>query len=82
MLAAPGQVWASTDPRDVANGWRQVRVCTRVDAFAGIAYLRTLFDGEPRSNAKGNKMASTGTINRHRYLRPATLDERQAVGLN
>ena len=79
MKAAVGQVWASTDPRDVTLNVRQERIVTDVpgpgDSRHGTAFLRTTgsrFDG-----SFGIKLAKDGSIPRHRYVSPGLDPQRQ-----
>lgn len=58
-----GQVWASTDPRDVASGERQHRVVTYVDPDR--AYLHT--PGSRYDGSFGVRIIN-GRIDRHRRV--------------
>lgn len=66
MKAATGQVWASTDPRDVRLNVRQERVVT--DVRDGYAFLHTR--GGSHGGAHGVKLSVNGSIPRHRYVSP------------
>jgi len=72
-----GQIWASTDHRDVKNGWRQRREVTAVvyppdtrasNAPYGIAYLHT--EGSRFTGSFGVRIAKNGKIERHRLVHP------------
>lgn len=65
MKAQVGQIWASTDARDVALNSRQERVVT--DVRDGYAYLQTRGIGA-RTGAYGVKLSANGSIPRHRYV--------------
>lgn len=73
-----GQVWASTDSRDVKNGWRQRRVVTDIvyppdtrsrNAPYGLAFLRTT-PASRYTGSFGNKLSPDGKIERHRLVHP------------
>jgi len=72
-----GQIWASTDPRDVKHGWRQRREVTAVvyppdsrakNAPYGVAFLRT--EGSRFTGSFGSRMTKSGRIERHRLVHP------------
>ena len=73
MKAAVGQLWASTDPRDVRLNVRQERVVT--DVRDGYAFLHTR--GGAHGGAHGVKLSASGSIPRHRYVSAGLDPQRQ-----
>ena len=72
-----GQIWASTDSRDVKNNWRQRRKVTAVvyppdtrckGAPYGVAFLET--EGSRFTGSFGNRLTKDGRIERHRLVHP------------
>src|SRR6185436_19506311 len=72
-----GQIWASTDHRDIRLGVRQHREVTGVvyppdtrasNAPHGIAYLHT--EGSRFTGSFGVRIAKNGKIERHRLVHP------------
>ncbi len=68
MKAAVGQIWASTDPRDVRLNARQERVVT--DVREGYAYLHTRGGKGKGRGSFGVRLSANGSIPRHRYVAP------------
>lgn len=76
MIAAVGQVWASTRGNDVRDGVRQHRTITEVAAYesptveasghAGYAYLET--KGSRNKGAWGIALDRRGALPRHRLV--------------
>ncbi len=74
MKAQVGQIWASTDTRDVAHDHNQQRVVTRVEptptarAPHGRAFLRG--NNSRFKGSFGVQLDADGSIKRHRYVSP------------